>query len=163
MNSILSLINGNSFRQSYYLSYNSDDHCYSLCHGPCSEPYFTSLSFNCSPPCLPWMTLLCILPFVALESTVLEIESDFILKTCPIHLYLSVFTCTLNLSDLVLFLISSFVTFIGQRIFSISAWRFQVCPHTFSSCTSWFRCVIRSLLESLNISHSWLFFFAFIL
>ena len=58
-------------------------------------------------------------PSGAHVSAVLGNESGFILNTCPIHLHLRVFICVLILSDPVLSLTSSFVTFIGQWIFRI--------------------------------------------
>ena len=58
-------------------------------------------------------------PSGAHVSTVLGNESGFILNTCPIHLHIRVFICVHILSDLVLSLTSSFVTFIGQWIFRI--------------------------------------------
>ena len=56
-------------------------------------------------------------PSGAHVSAALGNESGF--NTCPIHLHLRVFICVLILSNLVLSLTSSFVTFIGQWIFRI--------------------------------------------
>ena len=95
--------------------------------------------------------------------SVLGNESGFILNTCPIHLYLRVFICVHILSDIVLSLTSSFVTFIGQWIFRIFrkhlCWYWcPVCPYLFLSCAT-FRCHIRG--QSKNLSQILLFWFLY--
>ena len=89
----------------------------SRCLCPRFEPHLTSLFFDCSPPYFSRTTSL--FPSGAQFSAVLGNESGFILNTWPIHVHLRVLICVLNLSDLALFLTSSFFTFIGQWIFRI--------------------------------------------
>ena len=74
-------------------------------------------------------------PSGAQFSAVLGNESGFILNTWPIHVHLRVLICVLNLSDPVLSLTSSFVTFIGQWFseffVSICVGSYLICPHPF--------------------------------
>ena len=92
----------------------------SRCLCPHFEPHLTSLFFDCSPPWFSRTTSFSslLVPNLA-QFLVTNLVSFLTHDQQPIHVHLRVLICVLNLSDPVLFLTSSFVTFIGQWIFRI--------------------------------------------